>query len=197
MATESLPPPNRRASGTDAASSASAGDRPVRVLLIDDDRDDFFLTRELLAEIPGGRMSLDWAPTYDAGLAALCSGTHDVYLLDYRLGVRTGIELLREAKSHKCSGPVILLTGHGHTRTDFEAVEAGADDYLETAGLPPAVLERSIRYALAQHHAEAELERKVKERTEELAKANDALREADRRKDEFLSTLGHELRNPL
>ena len=41
------------------------------------------------------------------------------------------------------------------------------------------------------------LERKVIERTEELARANEALREADRRKDEFLSTLGHELRNPL
>src|SRR5262249_24825046 len=59
------------------------------------------------------------------------------------------------------------------------------------------MLERSIRYALAQHRAEAELERKVRERTEELAEANEALREADRRKDEFLSTLGHELRNPL
>jgi signal transduction histidine kinase len=169
----------------------------VAVLLIDDDRDDYFLTRELIGEVPEGRLTLDWAPTYDAGLAALCGGTHDVYLLDYRLGARTGIELLREAKSHGCSGPVILLTGQGHSRTDLEALAAGADDYLEKAGLTAALLERSIRYALAQHRAEAELERKVRERTEELAEANEALREADRRKDEFLSTLGHELRNPL
>jgi signal transduction histidine kinase/ActR/RegA family two-component response regulator len=43
----------------------------------------------------------------------------------------------------------------------------------------------------------AELERRVRERTLELAKSEEALREAGRRKDEFLAMLGHELRNPL
>jgi signal transduction histidine kinase len=166
-------------------------------LLVDDDQDDFFLTRELLNEVPHGRFTLDWASTYDAGLVAICDGTHDVYLLDFRLGASSGIDLLREAQGRGCSGPVILLTGQGQSRTDLEALDAGADDYLEKMGLTPAILERSIRYAIAQNTAEAELERKVQERTEELAKVNEALRLADRRKDEFLSTLGHELRNPL
>jgi len=92
---------------------------------------------------------------------------------------------------------VILLTGQGQSRTDLEALDAGADDYLEKAGLTGEMLERSMRYSLAQRRVEAELERQVAARTKELAKANEALREADRRKDEFLSTLGHELRNPL
>ncbi|MCI0700462.1 MAG: ATP-binding protein [Planctomycetia bacterium] len=169
----------------------------IRVLLIDDDRDDYFLTREMLSDIPGERYRLDWTPNYDAGLQALCEGTHDIYLLDYRLGARTGIELLREIRSRACSGPVILFTGQGQSRTDLEALDAGADDYLEKAGLTPALLERSIRFALVQHRASVELERKVRERTEELARANAALREADRRKDVFLATLAHELRNPL
>jgi signal transduction histidine kinase len=169
---------------------------PVSILLIDDDRDDFFLTRELIADI-GGHFTIEWADTYEAGLAAICDRTHDVYLLDYRLGARTGIELLQEAHQRGCAGPIIFLTGQGQNRTDLEALAAGADDYLEKAGLTAAVLERSIRYALAQRKAEAELEEKVQERTEALARANEALREVDRRKDEFLSTLGHELRNPL
>lgn len=169
---------------------------PVRVLLIDDDQDDFFLTRELVSDL-GDRYTLDWASNYEAGLEAICMQTHEVYLLDYRLGTRSGIELLREANSRGCSAPIIFLTGQGQNRTDLEALDAGADDYLEKAGLTAALLERSIRYSLAQRRAEAELEQKVLERTEALAKANDALREADRRKDEFLSTLGHELRNPL
>ena len=76
-------------------------------------------------------------------------------------------------------------------------MEAGAVDFLEKDRLDPILLERSIRFALQQKRSEAELERKVQERTEELACANDALREADRRKDEFLATLAHELRNPL
>jgi CheY-like chemotaxis protein len=45
--------------------------------------------------------------------------------------------------------------------------------------------------------AHEELERRVAERTEQLARANQALQDADRRKDEFLATLAHELRNPL
>ena len=171
--------------------------QPVRVLLIDDDQDDYFLTRELVSDIPGGRFQLDWTPEYDAGVEAVRAGTHDVFLVDYRLGVRTGIELLRETRDGGRSGPVILLTGQGHSRIDMDALDAGADDYLEKAGLTPALLDRAVRFALVQYRASAELERKVKDRTEELARANDALREADRRKDEFLATLAHELRNPL
>ncbi|MBA4189585.1 MAG: hybrid sensor histidine kinase/response regulator [Planctomycetaceae bacterium] len=169
----------------------------VSVLLIDDDEDDYFLTSELIADIHGERFTLDWASTYEAGVAAICGHTHDLYLLDYRLGAKTGIDLLREVHEHGCSGPVILLTGQGQGRTDLEALNAGADDYLEKAGLTSAMLERAMRYALVQHRAATELERKVNARTEELARVNEALRDASRRKDEFLSTLGHELRNPL
>lgn len=169
----------------------------ISVLLIDDDQDDFILTRELLAEIPGDRFTLDWVATYEEGLAALREGNHHVYLLDYRLGPRTGLELLREAHQLGCTGTVILLTGQTKDRMDLDALDAGADDYLEKAGLTSHLLQRSIRYAVAHRSAEVELERKVKERTEALAKANEALKELNRRKDEFLSTLGHELRNPL
>jgi len=45
--------------------------------------------------------------------------------------------------------------------------------------------------------AREELEGRVVQRTAELALANESLRKADRRKDEFLAMLGHELRNPL
>lgn len=172
-------------------------ERPVRVLLIDDDRDDYVLTRDLLAEIPGGRYQLDWAPDYDAGLKSLRKGQHDVYLLDYRLGKRSGLELLEEATTTPISGPVILLTGQSEWEVDLAAMQHGADDFLEKERLDATLLERSIRYALRQHRYEAELEHQVRERTEELARANEALKEADRRKDAFLATLAHELRNPL
>ena len=194
MGTATGPPDHAR--GTVASRGPRDCHLPIRVLLIDDDQDDFLLTQDLIHEL-GGRYSLDWIDSYDGGLDAICAGTHDVVLLDYHLGARSGIELLREAHAKRCPGPIILLTGQGQSRTDLEALDAGADDYLEKSGLTAAILERSIRYALAQRLAEAGLERKVIERTEELARANEALREADRRKDEFLSTLGHELRNPL
>lgn len=179
------------------AKEPPAEEARLRVLLIDDDEDDRVLTAERLSEIPGNPYQLDWISRYEEGLEAICQGTHDVYLLDFRLGARTGIELLREAHGHGCSGPIILLTGQGQSRTDVEALDAGADDYLEKDRLTSALLDRSIRYALFRHRVERQLEQKVRERTEELATANAALREASQRKDEFLATLAHELRNPL
>jgi two-component system CheB/CheR fusion protein len=176
---------------------------PVRVLLVEDDEDDFVLTRDLLAEIPGG-YQLEWVSSYDDALRALARNDVDVYLVDYRLGRRTGLDLLREAQARGCRVPAIMLTGLGERAVDVEAMQAGAADYLVKGQLDCALLERSIRYALAsRQHEEAlrksheELERRVRERTAELARANEALRQADRRKDEFLSILSHELRNPL
>lgn len=169
----------------------------VRVLLIDDDQEEYFLTQDVVKDIPNGRFKLDWTPDYAAGIEAICDDKYDVFLLDYRLGAKSGLDLLREANARGCSGPVILLTGQGQSQTDREALQAGAYDYLEKSGLTPALLERTIRFALAQFRAAAELEQKVKDRTEELAKSNAALREADHRKDVFLATIAHELRNPL
>jgi signal transduction histidine kinase len=167
------------------------------VLLIDDDRDDYLITHEHLKAIPGNRYQLDWEPDYHHALELVCQGKHDVYLLDYRLGVYTGLDLLKTAQQRGCVGPIILLTGMGSGDLDLTAMEAGAADFLEKSRLDPVILERAIRYALQQRRAEQDLEAKVKARTEELDQLNQKLREADARKDEFLATLAHELRNPL
>lgn len=174
-----------------------SNDRKIRALLIDDDPDDYVLTRELFAQIPGEKHELEWVSDYQAGIEAICAGNHDVYLLDYRLGDRTGLELLAEAMQRSCHGPVILLTGQSLRDVDLAAMEQGVADYLEKGRLDATLLERSIRYAMQQRRYEADLEAQVKSRTHELELANKALKDADRRKDQFLATLAHELRNPL
>ncbi len=170
---------------------------PLSILLIDDDREDYLLTREMLADIPGPGVRLDHAATYEEGLAALRAGRHDAVLLDYRLGGRTGIDLLRDASGLERRPPVILLTGKGQRETALEALTLGASDYLEKAGLSAALLERVILYAMRQRRQEALLEEKVNARTVELARLNEALRDEDRRKNDFIAMLAHELRNPL
>ncbi|HEX4589883.1 MAG TPA: PAS domain-containing sensor histidine kinase [Gemmataceae bacterium] len=54
-----------------------------------------------------------------------------------------------------------------------------------------------MQAAEALRRAHDQLERRVAERTADLTAANERLREADRRKNEFLAMLAHELRNPL
>ena len=85
----------------------------VRILLVDDDPDDFELTRDLVAEIEGGRYALTWLPSYEEGLRAVCAGDSELCLLDYRLGGRDGVEFLRDATIRGCTMPMVILTGYG------------------------------------------------------------------------------------
>lgn len=122
----------------------------VKILLIEDDEDDYVLTSELLAEVKSTRYEIDWVSKYADAMPALRSGCYDVCLIDYRLGEGNGIDLLREAAAAGCYTPMILLTGQGDKEIDIEATEAGAADYLVKGKIEAAVLERAIRYAKAK-----------------------------------------------
>ena len=129
----------------------------VRVFLVDDDEDDCVLTRDLLAEAKGARFELEWVDTYEAALEAMERAEHHVYLVDYRLGERDGLELLRAAIASGCDAPIIMLTGWGNHTVDVAAMEAGAADYLDKGELRAPLLERSIRYAIERKQAEKAL----------------------------------------
>lgn len=122
--------------------------RLIRVLFVDDSEGDYVLTRHLFSEIESGRFQLDWVATYEAALELMDRRQHDVYLLDYRLGERNGLELLREALRRGIKAPMIVLTGLGDREVDIEAMKAGAADYLVKGQIDAPLLERSIRYAL-------------------------------------------------
>ncbi len=129
----------------------------LRVLLIEDDEDDYIITRELLSETDGVRFHLEWASTYETGLSKLLGQSYDVCLLDLRLGERSGLDLLQEAKDAGCDIPIILLTGQGDFRIDLEAMKAGASDYLEKEEIGPRMLERTLRYAVERHRLQRSL----------------------------------------
>jgi PAS domain S-box-containing protein len=136
--------------------------RPIRVLLVEDDEDDFILTRDALRSIGQGRAVLEWVSSGERALQALMSGAYDVCLMDYRLGPVTGLELLQQVRQRGWHGPIILLTGQEDAAVDHQAQKAGAADYLEKSQLTPVLLERSIRYSL-QHARTLEALRRSQE----------------------------------
>jgi PAS domain S-box-containing protein len=121
---------------------------PIRVLLVDDDDNSFVLTRRLLSKLQG-LFLVEWASSYEDGLQVIARKRHDVYLLDYRLGARNGLDLLKEALALGCEAPMIILTTE-NPEVDTRAMQLGAADFLNKDRLDSALLERSIRYSINQ-----------------------------------------------
>jgi signal transduction histidine kinase/FixJ family two-component response regulator len=156
----------------------------LNVLLVEDDESDYVLIRDLLSEIKHIKFNLDWITTYEAALEKLILNQHDVGLVDYQLGERNGIDLIREVIQQNCRIPLILITGQSSREIDLEAMRAGAADFVVKGQVGAALLERSIRYAIDRKRTEEvsqrvhdELEKWVEERTAELSKANVLLKE--------------------
>jgi diguanylate cyclase (GGDEF)-like protein/PAS domain S-box-containing protein len=122
----------------------------VKVLLVDDDEEDYVLTRYLFDDFKDNRYKLEWVNSYTEGLSAMQSNLYDIYLVDFRLGSESGLGLIRSAIKSGCFAPMILLTGQNDKEIDLEAMQAGAADYLVKGEIEAPLLERSIRYSL-QH----------------------------------------------
>ena len=181
--------------------------QPIRVLLVDDDEDYYVLTRALFSDIENQSYDLDWQMTYDTALEAMQRTPYDVCLLDYHLGGRDGLELLRTARQQGYQMPMIMLTGQGDRQVDLDAMAAGAADYLFKAKTDALLLERSIRYALDRTQTLetlredevriATLYQQAQEHSRELERAYADLRRAEAMRDDLMHMIIHDLRAPL
>ncbi len=131
---------------------------PLRVLLVDDDPDDRFLIVDLLDHLGAhGDYVAETASTYDEALVQLERHAHDVVLVDFQLGARTGADLLSETADDFRRPPMIVLTGHSSPEVDRLCLQAGAADFLVKAKLDGESLGRSLRYAVERHRLGAML----------------------------------------
>jgi len=151
----------------------------INVLIIDDDEDDYFITSDYLKNIPGKSFIIDWCYNYKNALDEIKKEKHDVYLVDYRLGAKTGIDLIKEALTLNADAPFILLTGKGDINIDEEAMKLGAFDYLVKSELNSEKLERSVRYSIDRAKTLNEIRAKEKKYRNIFDRSSDAFFVAD------------------
>jgi two-component system, cell cycle sensor histidine kinase and response regulator CckA len=148
------------------AHPGSSAESELHILVIDDDPQAEALVELALADATF-RASLTVAATAAEGLRAISSNAHDVYLVDYRLPDKTGLELITQAKAAGADKPFILMTGYGSGAVDDAALNAGAADYVEKH-LLGTHLERAIRYAVRDWRSE----RALRQREEQLRQSH-------------------------
>ena len=171
---------------------SSSKTEPVYFLLVDDREENLIslealLRREelIMLKARSGQEALEMLLQYDVALA----------LLDVQMPVMDGFELAELMRGNERTRrvPIIFLTaGSADRQRRFRGYEAGAVDFLHKP-IEPDIL-----------RSKAEVFFELYRQRQQLAHQRDALRtyaealkEADRRKDEFLAVLAHELRNPL
>ena len=157
-------------------------DKIIKVLVVDDDEDDYLLIKRVFRQIPDSPYELTWTSSFDEAKQHIDSEKFDIYLLDYQLGKQTGLDLLQYAHPEKRKQPFILLTGLDDRSLERQTSRLAAADYLVKGSFDATLLSRTLYYALERKRFE-------QQRIESLMELN-------RSKDEFISIASHQLRTP-
>jgi PAS domain S-box-containing protein len=132
-------------------------DKPIQLLLVEDNPADARLLRELLKEITTAEFDITLAGRLNEALSKLHSGSFDVVLTDLSLPDSHGLAAFRELHGAAPMVPVIVLSGVDDETLAIGAVREGAQDYLVKSRVDPHLLVRSIRYAIERQAAEQKL----------------------------------------
>ena len=135
----------------------------IKILIAEDDEDDFFLVKDLIREaIHEVQIKLGKVVTLPEVLSHLESDSYDICMLDYRLGEYNGLEILRVMRGKGFYVPTILLTGQGDQETAVEAMKLGASDYISKSNLSVDTLAKAIRHSVSLHEEEEQRRRAEK-----------------------------------
>ena len=177
----------------------SPNTRP-RILFVEDDA----TLRDHLAEQLSADYCVDTAGNGIEALKAVIRAKPDLIVTDIVMPEMDGLELLKILRSEPGTQglPVLLISGRAEEAQRIEGFRKGADGYLakpyslsELRAVVGSMLQAAGHRAETARREARELA--LAERASLLESMTETLREADRRKSEFLALLAHELRNPL
>ncbi len=135
-------------------------DKPISILLIEDNPGDRRLIREMLAEAGNVTFDVQYADRLQAATEYLDQNGVEVILLDLGLPDSQGLETLRKVYAQVSDMPIVVLTGLNDEMVGVQAINEGAQDYLIKGQVDTQLLRRTIRYAIERKQAE-ERERRL------------------------------------
>ena len=134
-------------------------DRPIEVLLIEDDAGDLLLTKRMLAKTDYNAFHLICAESLSTAIKCSTEGKIDVILSDLNLPDSSGIETFLKLKLQIPEIPIVVFSGFGDDAQFLKVVREGAQDYLIKGQVDGNSLVRSLRYAIERKMAEDNIRR--------------------------------------
>jgi DNA-binding response OmpR family regulator len=102
----------------------------MRVLLVDDDEDMLVVAKRNL-EKRDPRLVIATATDGDVALESFRTGRYEAIVADYQMPRMDGLELLRHIRDEDEEMPYILFTGKGREEVAINALNYGANRYIQ------------------------------------------------------------------
>jgi two-component system, cell cycle response regulator len=129
----------------------------MNILLIEDNEDDVLKIWAMLKEADIEPLNILHRDRLKTGFELLAKGNIDVILLDLHLPDSQGFDTFLAAKRQAPDIPIVVLTSLGNKIMGLEAIQQGAQDFLEKAKINSDMLARSLRYAIERQKMLSEI----------------------------------------
>ena len=137
--------------------------KPIKILLIEDNREDAIIIREMLKETSNISFELEHVDRLKTGFESLFNHSFDVLLLDLNLPDSWGFDTFIRTYDQAPELPIVIMSGFDDEDVAVKAVREGAQDYLIKGQIDGRLLARSISYAIERKETEKELMKSQKD----------------------------------